>query len=70
MPDPVKYARIATVLIVIVVVIVGGVIALLTATGTIHDPDAKLTFSGYIRDVGLALGLLAVGLGLDPHSRP
>lgn len=62
--------RWATVLIVVVVVFIGGLITILTGTGAITDPDSKLSFGSYLRDVAIALGLLGVGHGLDSVSRP
>lgn len=54
--------RVATVLIVLVVVIVGGIV-------TLTDPD-RLSFAAYLQAAATALGLLAVGYGIDSHSRP
>lgn len=54
--------RVATAIIVVIVVIIGGVVVL-------TDPSS-LSFDQYLRDVGVAVGLLAVGYGLDAHSKP
>lgn len=62
--------RVATVGIVIIVVLIGGIVCLLTATDTISDPASRLTFHNYLTDVGIALGLLGIGHGLDSASRP
>lgn len=57
-----RLTRITTALIVVVVVIVGAVV-------TLTDPD-RLSFAAYLQAVATALGLLAVGYGIDAHSRP
>lgn len=55
-------SRLATAIIVVVVVIVGGVVVI------VHP--AALDFAAYIRDVAVAVGLLAVGHGIDKNSTP
>lgn len=55
-------ARVATAIIVIVVVIVGGILA-------ITEPD-KLSYAQYFKDVSTGVGLLAIGYGIDAHSKP
>lgn len=54
--------RVATVIIVVVVVIIGGIVVL-------TDPD-RLSFAQYLSAVGVAVGLLGVGYGLDKNSSP
>lgn len=60
MPDTVN--RIATAIIVVVVVLVGGII-------TITDHSA-LSYADYLTAVGIAVGLLGIGYGIDAHSKP
>lgn len=57
-----NFSRICTALVVVLVVIVGGVVVL-------TDP-ATLDFETYLRDVSIAVGLLAVGHGIDSKSTP
>ena len=54
--------RLATLIILTVVVIAGGVVVIIR-------PET-LDFSDYVRDVAIAAGLLAVGHGIDPSSKP
>lgn len=53
-------ANIATA-IVLLIALVGGIVVL------VHP--ATLSFDQYVKNVGIAAGLLAVGRGLDSHSR-
>lgn len=67
---PLDTKRLVTALVVVIVLLLGGAICLLTAIGVITDPDSKITFGTYLRDVAIALGLLGIGHGIDPGSRP
>lgn len=53
-------ARVATAIIVVIVVIVGGVLTV----------DHTITASQYLSYVAQGVGLLAIGYGLDSHSKP
>lgn len=59
MPD---FTRLATAIVLVIVVIIGGVVVIVQ--------PATLAFDQYIRDVGLAAGLLGIGYGIDAHSKP
>lgn len=52
--------RVATAIIVIIVVIVGGVLAL----------EHTITANEYLKYVATGVGLLAIGYGMDEHSKP
>lgn len=53
-------ARVATAIIVVIVVVIGGILAI----------DHTITYADYMKDVALGAGLLGIGYGIDPHSKP
>lgn len=60
--DAASIPRLATAIIVVVVVLAGAVMVVV-------NPDT-LAFDQYVKDVGVAAGLLSIGYGLDSRSRP
>jgi hypothetical protein len=60
MPDTIS--RVATAIIVVIVVIIGGIITL--------TDNSSLSYGDYLTAVGVAVGLLGIGYGIDAHSKP
>lgn len=46
-----------------------GLIAIVGGVVVIVNPET-LDFEAYVKNVGIAAGLLGIGLGLDANSRP
>lgn len=55
-------AGICTLAVLVLVTLVGGVVVI------VHP--ATLDFAAYVRDLAIAWGLLGIGHGIDPNSRP